>query len=114
MSHDQPHHAAGSPFKVRFHTSSPAIYDRSLESDNLTLVDWADRIALYSRFSKSCIELALMFYAHRCLPDREPDEKISMTSLDLTGLVIGVRRCTFEDKSIDELVIVREDETTLI
>jgi hypothetical protein len=55
-----------------------------------------------------------MFYAHRCLPDREPDEKISMTSLDLTGLVIGVRRCTFEDKSIDELVIVREDETTLI
>ena len=76
MSHSQPHPEAGQYFRVILSDGNDqAIYDRGLQDNLIRLVDWADRIEQHDKYTKRQIELALSFYAHRCLPDREPTDE---------------------------------------
>ena len=78
-------------------------------------MDWADRIDQYDTFSKRQVKVALMFYSHRCLPDSPTADGVSLQSMDLEGLVIGVRTLLVhpvvnDGKPFDELIVLNETE----
>ncbi len=112
MVHSQPHSEAGKYFRVNLGGGDlPAVYDQSLHGSVIKLIDWADRLESNSTFSQKEIEVGLAFYAHRCLPDLEPGAQFPAAILKQSSeLIYGLRVLEYEGHSINELIIVREEE----
>jgi hypothetical protein len=109
--HLEPHFHSGKYFRINLSGGeAQSVYDQTLEGSLVRLKDWADRIEQDSSLSKRDIELALMFYAHRCLPNLPPSDGVSPSSMDLTELVYGIRFFDRDGQRGEELVVLRENE----
>lgn len=114
MSHLEKHPDSGKIFKINLGPQEDlkAIYDITLNGQEITLVDWADRLEIDDDFRDQSKNVGLMFFIHRCFPDFEPEdwEIVSIKDIDLDGVVYGWKTLAFEDNSIQEIVLVRESE----
>ena len=85
-------------------------YDLLLHGSVFKLTDWADRMHLDSNLQSGDRETAVLFYAHRCLPDRL--DLASTDGIDLSGLIYGSIKFqsteTFEE--VEHIVVVRQSE----
>ena len=106
--HKQPHPLSGRPFRVNIGADLHAIYDTELQGKIVRLEDWADRMDQGDLSTKD-IEVLLSLYAHRCLPDLEPSERIPLSAVNLDGLVYGTVLDTIGREFV-ERVVLRETE----
>src|SRR5215469_11267932 len=86
--HEERHPLSGREFRINVGRELHAIYDTELQGRMIRLDDWADRLG-QSDLSTRTIEVLVSFYAHRCLPDLEPAERIPLSAVNLDGLVYG-------------------------
>jgi hypothetical protein len=114
--HLSPHPQAGKHFRINIDNgSSPALHDQMLHGSLFQLLDWADRIANNTSFTARQKEVALMFYAHRCLPDLPVTDPFPPKDLPLDGLVFGVSERKnyypgLDSKVYKAIVVLRETE----
>jgi hypothetical protein len=88
--HSVPHPQAGKYYRINIDDgSSPAGYDQMLHGSLFQLLDWADRLDNYDGHTSRQKEVALMFYAHRCLPDLPVTDPFRPEDVPLDGLVFG-------------------------
>ena len=109
--HTEPHPNAGKFFRVNIDGGKVfAGYDRMIHGQVLELLDWADRIEQNRELTPRQIEVALQFYAHRCLPDLEPDGHIFIGAFDLSDLVYGTLETQYSEWSHKHIVVLHNSE----
>lgn len=104
MVHTQQHPNSGQLFRIKFSGDIRAIQDVYLQSKVVRLDDWADRLEQSDLTAKQ-IEVLLSFYAHRCIPDLDPEAEISLLALNLDGLVYGTVTETLGRRFVERVVL---------
>ncbi len=95
--HQEQHPKSGTYFRINLEKGHiQAGYDQMLHGNLFQLLDWADRLELDERISRRKKEIALMFYAHRCLPDLPLIDPVPPEMISLDGLVYGIFKVTSE------------------
>ncbi len=114
LPHLEPHSDSGKDFFVNLVDREPqSVYDKNLHGSLIRLIDWADRFEKHSDFTTRQIEQALMFYAHRHLPDLAPTDGVQLGSIDLDGLVFGTRVIAHDGQTFQDLVVLQKAELEL-
>jgi len=109
--HAEPHPNAGKIFRISIDGGNvQAGYDLQIHGALIRLVDWADRMQLNNTFSRRHRERALMFYAHRCLPNLPVLDPIPPEEVNFDGLVYGVRTYEYDGAVKESIEVLREFE----
>lgn len=103
------HPKAGQLFRINFGRNLQAGYDLMYHGQTIKLEDWADRIDS-DRVGGYSVSALLSFYAHRCLPNLNTDEGLTLDSFDLSGLVFGTVMLGIGEVKKPFPIILRESE----
>jgi hypothetical protein len=90
-----------------------AIEDRWLHGNSIRLVDWADRMAQDTELNPRQVQVALMFYAHRCVPDVEPMDPLQTNLINLDKLVYGFVDASHEKFGTHARLVVLDESELL-
>jgi hypothetical protein len=92
--HVTEHPQSGKYFRLNIDDGhSQAGWDQLLHGSMFQILDWADRMDLVTSYTVQEKQVALDFYAHRCLP--ELSDPVRLDDIPSDGLIFGV----FETKN---------------
>jgi hypothetical protein len=105
------HPQAGEYFRINVDNGrSQAGYDQMLHGNLVKLLNWADGMDQDANIPRRKKDVALTFYAHRCLPDLDVTDP---TVIPLDGLVYGSFKTKNSEVGFEEyrfIAVVREAE----
>lgn len=102
----QPSHPqAGKYFRINIEDGrSPAGFDQMLHGSLFKFLDRAESLGDYSGHMIRQKEVALMFYAHRCLPNLHVADPFRPEDVPLDGLIFGIAEIENHDPGFDRKV----------
>ncbi len=104
------HPQSGKRFRICLAGDVQAGYDLTLHGAIFELVDYGDRIHDDMRITEREKQVALMFYAHRCLPNLPVLDPVPQDLVPMQDVLYGRVYSEYESGNLDHLVLLRNDE----